>query len=212
MKRLTLLLILLFISELKAIDDKNNDFQLWLYTIAKKKISDNLIGTASVSSRRDNNATRLYEYYYEFGCSYRLTDTLWLGPSVREAYVKRRTANQTTEWNANPQLFLSLIKSWSWQRFELSDRNQIHYSYHSRKWSYRNRFRLYYEAAFSPFISDEFFVLEGKRLHQNRLQIGLIRAFAEGIEGSIAYMLRSKESQGGWINQNILVLQLLAQF
>ena len=76
------------------------------------------------------------------------------------------------------------------------------------RWRVRNRLQFNYNPeswAWAPFIWDEVFIEDGS-FNQNRVSLGVSRAYGENASMRVGYLLRSRESGGSWDQTHALSL------
>jgi hypothetical protein len=96
---------------------------------------------------------------------------------------------------------------------EVSDRNRLEHSWFptETRWRYRNQLKLAYvpdDWSFKPFVSEEAFVVLGKGMSENRVQVGVSHEYAPDTRADLGYMWRAENEATGWQSAHVLTLTM----
>ena len=184
------------------------EFQFWVRNITTQKLSPKWTLENQFAARFRDSARRIFFYYGEWNIARELPSDWKFVIGYRHLLV-RVIAN---DWRTIPFPHFSLTKTIKQKGFTFSNRNRLEYLFNIKTWRYRNRieFRLpFYFTCWKlrPFVSNEFFIQEGRSFNQNRLQIGIKKGVA-----SVSYQWRADRVLMQWISTDVLYLTLKWSF
>jgi Protein of unknown function (DUF2490) len=203
---------LLSCAQLLAVDfSRDGDFQFWFYVALNKKICQNAKITFEPEFRFGDNASTLYNYYFQSRLYVEANPWLDVAGGYRQQFVRRAIDGK---WRTvySPLADIFLKRTFCKVDFDL--RNRIQYAISNRGpalWTYRQRYRFAIPIdtgrfTLRPVIWDEIFFAQRRGFFENRFSIGASVLPGNGLTLTAHYTLRHVEAARRWIKNNVLYL------
>lgn len=193
-----LLLLLLIPLSLTA----RADFGIWTFFMADRKVCENLNADYEVNLRFRENATTFHYYYNQVRLTLRPCEPFGVAFAYRDINVL--VADST--WAKRPTGIVDLFLHRRIEETSLQLRVRNEMRFYPKDLVLRTRGMITFPRIFMevrPYITEELFFLEGKRLTQNRLETGL-SVQAKEARFFFGYLYRTIEGALGWDEENIL--------
>jgi hypothetical protein len=177
---------------------RRGDFQIWNYYCMRQECLEKLDSSVEIEFRLRDEARHVYYYYVQGFLHWKPKEWLEVSPSYRQEWSRLGDRCHPFITLGVPTLDLTLrVEKKGWT---VRDRNRfeyiIPYARHlPRRSLYRNRIQLEYPLSicneyFTPFVSEEIFLRNFRKLVENRVRVGFFAQGAEVIRLQLFYQFR----------------------
>ncbi len=200
----------------QAVAIKDGDWQYWNYETIEIKVADRLKLRLDQELRFADNMGKLYYEHTEPAVVYELQKWLSLDLGYRSVLD-----NGSGKWVYESMPFGILTPKWSWNGFDIWDKNRLEYRIFEDKrdmWRYRQLIGVKLPCILPifnvrPFVSNEFLItMTEQGYNENRLSGGVALELLKNLKGEIYYMWRADKKASCWTDRNILGTKLKFSF
>ena len=196
------------------------DFQIWNGNTVYGHLNKHVDLFAKIEFRYKNSGTTFYYNHEEVELPIHTCSFFDIGPCYRQVFS---LVNQDAGlWRTTYVPNLNATFFWHLGPYKFSDRSRFSYIIRTgslmNAWQYRNKLTVYRVLSqkfheLRLFLDEEVFFEEGRPgLYQNRVSVGYNLGLFRKIRMDLAYRFRIVKITDAWERDNILVLNLYADF